>query len=369
MAKVLIVDDSALMRRVLSELLSEAGHQVHTARNGSEGVEALLAWQPDVVTLDVNMPVMDGLTALSLMMAARPTPVVMLSSLTEAGTLATLEALALGAVDHIAKPQGTISLNLADVEGLLLQKIEHALQAHPRAAQRHAPTPGLPPAIGPTAARKPARPRTEERSGDPPLVLIGVSTGGPRTLEDILPHLPATLPGAVVVAQHMPANFTSAFAQRMARMCPMPVQEVDVTMPLSAGHIYIGKGGTDVTVGRRLGRLVALPRPEAPDHLWHPSVTALTESALQCVPPQRLTGVMLTGMGDDGAQAMTRLKQLGGRTIAESQATAVVFGMPGELIARGGASVVLPCQHIARQIKTWLTRSPTKDGHGLAQSI
>ena len=378
MAKVLVVDDSALMRRLLTGVLSEAGHDIQTASNGADGVEQLVRWQPDLVTLDINMPRMDGLTALSLMMAARPTPVIMVSSLTEEGALATFEALALGAVDFITKPGGTISLSIDDIRDQLLQKVDAALGARPR--RRLARAAETPPRTTTTARR--------ERRPDPPiqpapqgatavamgrkshvqhLVIIGVSTGGPRTLEDILPALPADFPCPVVVAQHMPPNFTDAFARRMDRLCALRVREANTPLPLEAGHIYVGQAGTDMIVMERLGRLVVAPKPESPDHPWHPSVDVLVTSAMRYLPPAQITGVLLTGMGDDGADSMTTLKQGGGRTIAESEATAVVFGMPHELIKRGGASTVLPSPDIAAQLLAWLQpRERTR--HGTATS-
>ena len=186
------------------------------------------------------------------------------------------------------------------------------------------------------------------------LVLVGVSTGGPRTLESILPLLPANFPWPVLVAQHMPANFTNTFARRLDTLCPLEVVEVSAAMPLEPGRIYIGRGGTDLTVSERVGRLFAVPRPETAGVLWHPSVEILVDTAMAHLPPQRLVGVMLTGMGNDGAAAMSRLRQGGGRTIAESEETAIVFGMPHELIERQGASVVLPCDNIAAQLRTWV---------------
>lgn len=360
MAKILVVDDSALMRRLLTGVLTSAGHEVQTANNGRDGVERLVEWKPDAVTLDINMPQMDGLTALSLMMAARPTPVVMVSSLTEEGALATLESLALGAVDFITKPSGTISLSIEDIEAQLLEKIGAALRSRPAlGSRRQAPASALSaPRPRPTAERaRPPRPVPSAPAAGPAsalsLVLIGVSTGGPRTLEDILPHLPADYPFAVLVAQHMPPNFTDAFAKRMDRICHMRVREVAAPTPLEAGHIYIGRGGTDMHVSERLGRLIAAPKPESPDHPWHPSVELLVESAMKHVPARQLIGVMLTGMGNDGSRAMSRMRQQGGRTIAESEATAVVFGMPNELINAGGATTVLPCHDIAKQLRGW----------------
>jgi len=186
------------------------------------------------------------------------------------------------------------------------------------------------------------------------VVIVGVSTGGPRTLEDILPGLPANFPWPVLIAQHMPANFTDAFARRMDRLCPLQVREVANTLPIESGNVYIGKGGTDMVVAERLGRLVVQARPETPGHPWHPSVDVLVDSALALLPAEQIVGVQLTGMGNDGAAAMTRLKAGGGRTIAESKDTAVVFGMPAELIEMGGASVVLPCNDVARQLCRWI---------------
>jgi len=357
MAKILVVDDSALMRRLLVQVLQGAGYEVKTARTGTEAVTELVAWQPDAVTLDINMPEMDGLTALSLMMAARPTPVVMVSSLTEQGALATFEALALGAVDFIAKPGGTISLSIEDISAQLLSKIKGALRARVNMGVRKV----LPHQQVPKVVAPPAPPtKVLGNASRAPVaagfgvVVVGVSTGGPRTLEDILPLLPISFPWPIVVAQHMPPNFTNAFAQRMDKLCALTVREVNAPMPLEAGNVYIGKGGTDVVITERLGRPVVQYKPETPGHPWHPSVDILCESALKHFKAEKVIGVMLTGMGNDGAEQMTRMKKMGSRTIAESQESAVVFGMPNELILLGGASVVLPSTDIARQLQSWL---------------
>ena len=360
MKKVLVVDDSALMRKLLSGVLVEGGYEVRGARNGSEAVATVLEWQPDVVTLDINMPEMDGLTALSLIMSARPTPVVMVSSLTEKGALATFEAMALGAVDFIPKPGGTISLHVDDIKAMLLEKVRSASRARlsgrstARAVARPASKPASPVRPAPVSSPDAARPAPRPGVAVPGLVLIGVSTGGPRTLEDILPKLSAHFPWPVLVAQHMPANFTDTFARRMDTLCALKVVEVAAGMALTPGHVYIGRGGTDLAVTDRAGVLHAAPRPETPGVLWHPSVEVMVDSAMQHLPADRLIGVMLTGMGNDGAIAMTRLHAAGGRTIAESADTAIVFGMPHELIERRGASLVLPCTGIAAQLRLWL---------------
>jgi two-component system chemotaxis response regulator CheB len=368
MKKVLVVDDSALMRKLLTGVLVDGGYAVKSARNGAEAVEMVVDWQPDAVTLDINMPEMDGLTALSLIMSARPTPVVMVSSLTEKGALATFEALALGAVDFIPKPGGTISLHVDDIKAMLLDKVRSACRARVGAglgargtasATRQAARPAAPARLTPAPAPAPAAAARAAPAGLsgarlPGLVLIGVSTGGPRTLEDILPKLAANFPWPVLVAQHMPANFTDTFARRMDGLCALKVVEAATPMPLQPGTVYIGRGGTDLTVTDRAGVLHAAPRPETPGVLWHPSVEVMVESAMQHLPANKLVGVMLTGMGNDGAVAMTKLHAAGGRTIAESADTAVVFGMPAELIERRGASMVLPCTGIAAQLRIWL---------------
>jgi two-component system chemotaxis response regulator CheB len=346
--KLLIVDDSALMRSHLSRLFSEqTDYEVRTARNGREAVEENQLFEPDVITLDINMPVLDGLGALAQIMAARPVPVVMVSSLTEKGALATFEALALGAVDYVAKPDGTISLSIDSVGRELLRKVRGALRARPR---------GRPATPDDTLGeiRSPGRSSHTAIAPGHGLVLIGVSTGGPGTLESILPRLPSDFPQPIVVAQHMPSSFTGPFAQRLDGLCAMTVQEVVRPCALEAGHVYVGKGGADVIVTTRGAQRVVLPRPQSAEHLWHPSVELLGRSALEHAPPGNLVAVMLTGMGSDGADAFADIAHRGGRTIAESEQSAVVFGMPKELIARSGAQVVLPRERIAAQLVAWL---------------
>ncbi|OLP61806.1 chemotaxis response regulator protein-glutamate methylesterase [Xaviernesmea oryzae] len=386
--KILVVDDSALMRKHLVSLFKDEGFEVQIARTGREALIELPLFRPDVVTLDINMPEMDGLTALSHIMTEQPTPTVMVSSLTEKGALATLEALAMGAVDYIPKPGGTISLSINSIADTIVDKVKIAARARikgqaPR--QNAAPatnppsrTPAARPSAKPAAApavarpsappvRRPAGPVTAApirvaprsyatASGPFGLVLIGVSTGGPRALEEILPGLPADLPWPVVVAQHMPAAFTASFAQRLDNLCPLKVKEATSMEELRPGTVTIARGGADLTIGRRGGRLVSIIQPESPRFTWHPSVELLVSSALEVVPPRDLVAVQLTGMGHDGADAMAALKLGGGRTIAESEETAVVFGMPAELIRRDGASIVLPSGKIAGHIRQWLRR-------------
>ena len=352
MIKLLIVDDSALMRRQLTLLFqAEGDFEICQARNGQEAIAENRAFQPDVVTLDINMPELDGLTALAQMMGERPVPVVMVSSLTEQGALATFEALNLGAVDFIAKPGGTISLSIDVIKADLVDKVRAAARARlkgPAAAR------GLAQRLRDDRAEQVSRPVPVRRSVQAEgLVVIGVSTGGPRTLEDVLPLLPVQFPWPVLVAQHMPGAFTRSFAERLNNLCPLRVVEAAGPMPVEPGSIYVGKGGADMVVVRRAGKLTVLPKPENNHYLWHPSVEYLGRTVLECCDPQRVAAVMLTGMGSDGADAFTEIKQRGGRCIAESESSAVVFGMPGELIKRGGATLVLPADKVAAQLIAW----------------
>ena len=349
MIKLLIVEDSALMRRQLVAVFdAEGDFEIRIARNGQQAVQENNDFMPDVITLDINMPEMDGLTALSLIMEERPVPVVMVSSLTEKSALATFEALALGAVDYVAKPGGTISLSISAIRRDLVAKVRAAVRAKFRVTRGAL-----------------ARDKAEQIQFEPPLVsarsgvanegvvIIGVSTGGPSTLESILPLLPMDFPWPVLVAQHMPASFTLPFSNRMNAMCQLQVLEVSRQMVLEPGTIYIAKGNADIIVAKRAGQLITLIRPESTDYQWHPSVELLARSVATHVEMSKIIAVMLTGMGSDGASAYTDIKRKGGRTIAESEQSCVVFGMPAELIRLGGATVVLDANKIANQIIAW----------------
>ena len=350
MIKLLIVDDSALMRRQLSTMFSEEGDfEIRFARNGKEAVEENQLFKPDVVTLDINMPEMDGLTALSLIMAERSVPVIMVSSLTEKGALATFEALALGAVDYVAKPSGTISLSIDDIKKELISKVRSAARSKIKTTRS---TSSTRPAIEKPIER-PSIIRRGSVAGNG-IVLIGVSTGGPRTLEDILPLFPADFPYPVLVAQHMPSSFTLPFANRMNDLCELTVVEASKPTPIEAGFIYIGKGGADMTVAQRAGKPTIIPKPENKEFLWHPSVELLGRSVLENYEASKIVAVMLTGMGYDGSDAFAEIKKRGGKTIAESETSCVVFGMPAELIKKGGASVVLPADRVTKQILSWV---------------
>jgi two-component system chemotaxis response regulator CheB len=349
--RLLIVDDSPLMRRLLTSIFGpDEGFEVAVARDGAEAIAALRDFRPAVVTLDIHMPGMDGLTCLDRIMLERPCPVVMLSSLTTEGAEETLEALALGAIDFIPKPTGALSLEIEDMAGLLVEKVRSAAQAHVSRTTRLAERVRL--RSGPVLAKAGAIEQAgwslpEAAARETELVLVGSSTGGPAALDEVLGGIPETFPCPIVIAQHMPASFTGALARRLDRMCAIDVVEVAHPTPLRPGCAYIGRGDADVLVVRRRGALVAMPAPSSPDYHWHPSVDRLVASAMQLVSSERLFGVLLTGMGADGAATMARLRAGGGRTIAESADSAVIWGMPGALVRAGGADFVLPLPDIA----------------------
>lgn len=367
MTKLLIVDDSALMRRLLTDIFTSAGDfEVAAARGGVEALEMLPAFEPDVITMDVHMPDMDGLACLDRIMLLRPCPVVMVSSLTAEGAEETLEAMALGAVDFVPKPRGAVSLEIGAIADDLVERVRAASKARiprtPRLRERvrAASTGALARnrAVAPTPRTLPGSERLSPLPdiGGMGLVLVGCSTGGPPALDALLARLPADFPWPVLVAQHMPASFTGPLARRLDRLCTLGVHEVDRTTPLLPGNAYIGKGDADLILSRRNGGLVALPAPMDPDRFWHPSVDRLVESAMRVLAPEKLVGVLMTGMGTDGASAMTQLKQRGGVTIAEAESTAVIWGMPGALAGSGGATRVSPLPEIAGDLVKLLCR-------------
>jgi two-component system, chemotaxis family, protein-glutamate methylesterase/glutaminase len=364
--KVLVVDDSALMRRLLGNIFeSEADFDVAFARDGVEGLAKVHEFRPDVVTLDVHMPNMDGLACLDRIMLERPSRVIMVSSLTAAGAEETFEAMSLGAVDFVAKPEGAISLGIHDLKIALIEKVRSAAKTHLRASRRLTERVRLQGADAINRGRaSPLKLRRQPeviRSGTPQrigshtdrVVIVGTSTGGPPALDALLSPLPADFPWPIIVAQHMPASFTGPLARRLDRLCALNVQEVIQAVPLEAGNVYIGKGDADIIVVPGANNAYVTSASSLSEHRWHPSVDRLVRTTLEHFGAERIIGVLMTGMGDDGAEAMTRLHAQGGRTIAESEETAIVWGMPGELVKLGGADVVTPLDKIAAQLKDW----------------
>ena len=357
MIRLLVADDSALMRRLLVDLFqAEGDFEVVVARDGEEALNLLAEVRPDVITLDVQMPGMNGLACLDRIMVLRPTPVVMVSSVTRQGADETIRALELGAVDVVPKPGGAVSLKMDELGPHLVAVVRAAVGAKlsntRRLAERVRARAGASRSLR-TRIRSPAA--TSAGAGAAPspisgLVIVGASTGGPGALDALLEPLPADFPWPIVIAQHMPATFTAALARRLDSLSNLHVMEVSQATALEAGCAYIGRGDADLIIGARACGPVALAAPASEAFRWHPSVDRLTDSALEHVEPRRLMGVLMTGMGNDGAAAMTRLRAAGGRTIAESEESAVVWGMPGELVRAGGAEFVLPLHRIAARL-------------------
>ena len=330
--RVLVVDDSPTMRGLLVELLSaDPGVDVvGTAADPYIAREKIKRLAPDVLTLDVQMPRMDGLVFLSNLMRLRPMPVVMVSTLTADGAQATLEALALGAVDYIAKPQMHAATGLSAYAAELAQKLRQAARAS-------VPTRPAEPAPLPPAYRS---------AGG--LFAIGASIGGTEAICQLLAQMPGDAP-ATVVAQHIPAAFSSAFAQRLDRHCAMTVREVQATQPLLPGHVYVAPGGRHLRVRRSAGRLQCVLDDAPPVNRHRPSIDVLFESIAEHA-ASIASAALLTGMGEDGANGLLALRRAGAATFAQDKASSVVWGMPGAAVALDAADEVLPLSRIASRL-------------------
>lgn len=335
------------MRKVLTDLLQSDPQitVIATARDGQDGVEKVRELRPDVVTLDIEMPRLDGYATLREIMTRCPTPVVMVSSHTSEGAEATIRALAMGAVDFVAKPSGSISLNMHITRDELVAKVKAAAGATPRFRR---PVIDPPPPRQEAPAEVVSALRQATAFGRPPqrLVLIGCSTGGPGALHQIIPRLPADLPAGVLVVQHMPPGFTQSLAKRLDELSPIRVKEAQEGDRVQAGQVLLAPGGYHMTVDAE-GRIHLDQGP--PMHGVRPAVDRTFQSAVPTWGKQML-GVILTGMGYDGAKGMVSLKKAGGRTIAEDASTCVVYGMPKVVVEMGAADEVLPVHAIAGAI-------------------
>lgn len=353
MINVLICDDSALMRRVLKKSIEADPHinVIGTARDGEDAIVKARELKPDVITMDVNMPNVDGITALQLLVEDEIAPVIMVSSLTQRGAEITFEALELGAYDFIGKPDGTVSANLGNIENELRRKIKSAgrmktlshLHRKPQERNKSGPESGKNREIISLKRKK------NTLKFGYFAVAIGISTGGPKTIFEVLPFLPEDLAAAVFLVQHMPANFTPHFAKRINDNSPLRCVEAEAGMVVEPGTIYLGRGGHHLNLFQKSNGDILIRTPMRPKHLFIPSVDVMMESVLKLFGEDTI-GVLMTGMGDDGAQGMVNILNTGGFTIAESEESAIVFGMPAEAISRGGAELVLPSWDIAEAL-------------------
>jgi two-component system chemotaxis response regulator CheB len=337
--RVLVVDDSALMRQALSALLArDPGIEVvGVAPDPYVARQKILQLDPDVLTLDVEMPRMDGVSFLEKLMRAHPMPVVMVSSLTEAGCATTLRALELGAVDFVTKPRLDLRERLPEVAAEVIDKVKAAAGARLRQPVSAVPGAGTGPA--PPPAREAMLKTTQQ------IIAVGASTGGTEALKAFLLAMPADCP-PILIVQHMPEKFTKAFADRLDALCPLRVSEAHDGDRVLAGHALIAPGNHHMRLTREGAVYAVRIADEPPVNRHRPSVDVLFASCADAAGGNAI-GVIMTGMGDDGARGLLAMRRAGARTLAQDEATCVVFGMPREAIALGAAERVLPLEQLA----------------------
>jgi two-component system, chemotaxis family, protein-glutamate methylesterase/glutaminase len=359
---VLVVDDSAFMRRLITQILEGSGdfQVVGTARNGLDALHKVHALDPELVTMDVDMPELDGLQALGYIMSEAPRPVVMLSAATtHSGHDATLRALELGAVDFVRKPSGAISLDLARISDRLLAALRAAAQANVRGVRMLAinklPVRGTPArpalAVTPTVTARPA----PAGAAATRVVVIASSTGGPRALAEVVPNLPRSLGAAVLVVQHMPAGFTRSLAQRLHAMSKLPVSEAEAGEPVLTDRVYLAPGGRHMSIEGSAGAANIVLDDSPPIWGVRPSADPLFRSVAQRFGIE-VVAVVLTGMGRDGADGTRAIRAAGGRAVLQDRATSTIFGMPQAAFQIAGADRVAALGEIAPAIVAMLVR-------------
>ncbi|WP_042302069.1 protein-glutamate methylesterase/protein-glutamine glutaminase [Paraburkholderia kururiensis] len=344
--KVLCVDDSALIRSLMTEIINSQPDMtvVATAPDPLVARELIKQHNPDVLTLDVEMPRMDGLDFLEKLMRLRPMPVVMVSSLTERGSEITLRALELGAVDFVTKPKVGIRDGMLEYSEKLADKIRAAARARVRQA---APAHGAAAAAG-AGAGTPAPLLNNPLVSTEKLIIVGASTGGTEAIREVLVPLPPDAP-AVLIAQHMPPGFTKSFAQRLNGLCRITVKEAEHGERVLPGHAYIAPGHAHLLLARSGANYIAHLSDDPPVNRHRPSVDVLFRSAAQHAGKNAI-GVILTGMGRDGAAGLLDMRKAGAYTLAQDEASCVVFGMPREAIAMGAADEIAPLADMSRRV-------------------
>lgn len=353
--KVLIVDDSRMIRDVLTEIINDQDDMivVGAAADAFEARDMIKSLKPDVITLDIEMPKMNGLEFLDKLMRAKPMPVVMISAATERGSEVTFRALELGAVDFVTKPK--LNEQAPDDYGqMIADKVRAAKSARLKNPKREQDMTSVEATMPPVLKRPvPVGVKTTER-----LIAVGASTGGTEAIREFLVGMPADCPGIVIV-QHMPENFTRMFAERLNGLCKINVKEAEHNDPILPGHAYIAPGGKHLWVKREGGQTLAKLSTEPPMNLHRPSVDFLFMSVAKFVGADA-TGVIMTGMGRDGAQGMLEMKKKGAYNIAQDEATSVIFGMPREAIELDATHEVVPVQRLRERALLAATRKDNR---------
>lgn len=363
--RVIVVDDSALVRSLLSEIINRQSDMecIGTANDPLIAREMIREKNPDVITLDVEMPRMDGIDFLGRLMRLRPMPVVMISTLTERGAEVTMRALELGAVDFVAKPRVGLSSGLNELAAQIVDKIRVAAVAHVRRAPARSAAAIVHPDAGAATAPAPAPAASAllGRVSTEKVICIGASTGGTEAIREVLIHMPADSP-AIVITQHMPPGFTTSFAARLNSLCQITVKEAVNGERILPGHAYIAPGGRQFYLARSGANYVAVVDDSPPVNRHKPSVEVLFKSAAAVV-GRNAYGIMLTGMGGDGAAAMRDMRDAGSYNYVQDEASCIVFGMPREAIAHGAADEVLPLSQIAQALIARLRGSTDRLHH------
>lgn len=348
---VLVVDDSSFMRRMIKKMLDDDPmiEVVGVARDGREAIDKLDSLKPDVITLDVEMPRMNGLEALKVIMESNPLPVLMLSSLTDEGAQATFDALDLGALDYLPKQLDDLSCNIVKIQNELTAKIKSVAgkRVRRRVADRHERRGGQIESKVTAVEKSPISRYRGERIA---FIAIGASTGGPRAVQEVLVGMPEDLPVGIVVAQHMPQNFTGHYAERLNRNCKVEVREAKDGDTITKGTVLIAPGGSQTRLRRRGALNVAVKIDNSPaDAHYRPCVDITLSSAAECY-PGRILGVILTGMGSDGREGIRAIKGGGGRSIAQNEASCIVYGMPKVVVDEGLADKVVSIEQVAGEM-------------------
>jgi two-component system, chemotaxis family, protein-glutamate methylesterase/glutaminase len=349
---VVVVDDSAFMRKSISMMLESdpSIKVIGTARDGREGIEKIRTLRPDIVTMDIEMPVMDGLTALTHIMKEMPLPVLMISSLTTEGAQATIEALARGAVDFIPKEFSYVSVDIVKIKEELVAKVREIVQSRSLTFRLQRIRTAVQGSQG-TAPKAPAIRSFVNKSNrkDFKAVVLGISTGGPMALLQTIPKLPGSFPVGIAIVQHMPPHFTKSMADRLNSLSPLEVREAVHGDLLKPGVVLVAPGGRHMTFEKSGGQIHVRVSDEPKETLYHPSADIMMKSAVEAVNGP-MVGVIMTGMGKDGLEGLKMLKKKEGYIIAQDEETCVVYGMPKAVVDEGLADAVVPLGDIPKTL-------------------